>query len=61
MRKDFLLLAVVVGNVLIGCGKTESLDPKAMNAEQEKKFQEDERKAAAEEQRHQAERGNNGR
>ena len=58
MRVASLLSALVVLGALAGCGKEGPTVPMPMTPEQEQKFQEDERKAANEETRHEAERGN---
>ncbi|HEY7331006.1 MAG TPA: hypothetical protein VH592_25440 [Gemmataceae bacterium] len=59
MRFASLLFALMVLGALAGCGKDGPTIPMAMTPEQEQKFQEDERKAANEESRHQVERRNN--
>jgi predicted small lipoprotein YifL len=59
MRVASLLSALVVLGALVGCGEKGPAKPTPMTPEQEQKFQEDERKAANEETRHQAERRNN--
>jgi predicted small lipoprotein YifL len=58
MRLFLLLSAVIVLGALAGCGKEGPAVPRAMTAEEEQKFQDDERKAANEETRHQVERRN---
>ena len=59
MRFVSSLFAFVVLAALVGCGKNGSAQPVAMTPEQEQKFQEDERNAANEEQRHQVQQRNN--
>ncbi|HEY7313314.1 MAG TPA: hypothetical protein VH643_28455 [Gemmataceae bacterium] len=58
MRFASLLSALIVLGALAGCGKNGPSQPVTMTPEQEEKFQEDERKAANEETRHQVERRN---
>jgi predicted small lipoprotein YifL len=56
MRVASLLSALIVLGALAGCGEKGPAKPTPMTPEQEQKFQEDERKAANEETRHEAER-----